>query len=54
MSVMTPPESSKSFRPQGVEAGVHLYLSGFEGDSAALLGARVAGLPLHQIGRAHV
>ncbi|WP_029942304.1 AAA family ATPase [Sphingomonas astaxanthinifaciens] len=44
---MTPPESSKSFRPQGVEAGVHLYLSGFEGDSAALLGARVAGLPLH-------
>jgi pilus assembly protein CpaE len=46
MSVMTPPEANKSFRAQGVEAGVHLYLSGYEGDTAALLGARVAGLPL--------
>ncbi len=43
---MTPPETKQSFRPQGVEAGVHLYLSGVEGDSSDLLGARAGGLPL--------
>jgi pilus assembly protein CpaE len=46
VSVMTPPETNQTFRPQGAEAGVHLYLSGVQGDEAALLGARVAGLPL--------
>jgi len=35
MSVMTPPEANKSFRPQGVEAGLHPHLPGFEGTRAA-------------------
>ncbi|HEX6218458.1 MAG TPA: pilus assembly protein CpaE, partial [Sphingomicrobium sp.] len=29
------------------DAAVHLYLTGAEGDAAALIGARVAGFPLH-------
>lgn len=43
---MTPPEAEKGFQPQGIEAGVHLYFSGVDGDASELLGARVAGLPL--------
>lgn len=43
---MHPHDTAKVWRPQGREAGVHLYLSGAEGDSAELFGARAAGLPL--------
>ena len=46
MSVMNPHDTAKVWRPQGREAGVHLYLSGAEGDTSELFGARVAGLPL--------
>lgn len=46
MSVMNQHDTAKVFRPQGREAGVHLYLSGADGDSADLLGARVASLPV--------
>ena len=43
---MNPHDTAKVWRPQGREAGVHLYLSSAEGDSAELFGARAAGLPL--------
>ncbi|WP_114226881.1 MULTISPECIES: AAA family ATPase [Sphingomonas] len=43
---MDQPSTGASFRPQGPEASLHLYLSGVEGDAGALLGQRVAGLPL--------
>lgn len=43
---MTPPEPHNSFHLQGAEAGVHLYLSGVEGDASALIGARAGGMPL--------
>ncbi|WP_205479703.1 AAA family ATPase [Sphingomonas arenae] len=46
MSVMNPHDTAKVWRPQGREAGVHLYLSGAEGDSAELFGARAGGMPL--------
>lgn len=46
MSVMSPPEAQQGFQLQGIVAGVHLYLSGVEGDVSSLVGARVAGLPL--------
>lgn len=46
MSVMSPTEASQGFQLQGLEAGVHLYLSGVEGDVSALIGARVAGMPI--------
>ena len=46
MSVINPNETSKSWRAAKREAAVQLYLSGVEGDSADLVGARVAGFPI--------
>ena len=46
MSVINPNETAKSWRTTKREPGVQLYLSGFEGDAAALVGSRVAGFPL--------
>lgn len=43
---MTPPDLGSHWRPQAREAGVHLYLSGVDGDASALIGARVCGMPL--------
>jgi pilus assembly protein CpaE len=39
-------DTTRVWRPQGREAGVHLYLSGAEGEVGSLMGARVLGLPL--------
>ncbi|HWU93305.1 MAG TPA: pilus assembly protein CpaE [Sphingomicrobium sp.] len=47
MSVITPNETTRSWHASKRELGVHLYLSGIEGDSAELAGARVGGFPLH-------
>lgn len=46
MSVINPNETAKSWKASKREPGVQLYLSGVEGDAAALVGARVAGFPL--------
>jgi pilus assembly protein CpaE len=46
MSVINPNETARTWRADKREPTVHLYLSGVEGDAAALIGARVAGLPL--------
>jgi pilus assembly protein CpaE len=46
MSVINPNETSRSWQTAKRESTVQLYLSGVEGDSADLLGARVAGFPL--------
>lgn len=46
MSVINPNETAKSWHAQKREQAVHLYLSGVEGDAAALVEARVAGFPL--------
>jgi pilus assembly protein CpaE len=46
VSVISPNETSKSWRAAKREAAVHLYLSGIEAISPALAGARVAGFPL--------
>ena len=46
MSVINPNETAKSWHAQKREASVQLYLSGADGDAAALVGARVAGFPL--------
>jgi len=46
VSVINPNETNKSWQAAKREAAVQLYLSGVEGDSAALAGARVAGFPL--------
>ncbi len=46
MNVMNHRETARVWRPQGREAGVHLYLSGADGEVASLIGARVLGLPL--------
>ena len=46
MSVINPNETSKSWHTAKRECSVQLYLSGVEGDSAELVGARVAGYPL--------
>jgi pilus assembly protein CpaE len=43
---MNPNETAHIWRHQGPEAGVHLYLSGAEGDVVDLLGARVLGIPV--------
>nr|WP_239017015.1 AAA family ATPase [Sphingomonas ginkgonis] len=43
---MPPMHESRSFRPQGREAPVQLYLSGASGDASALVGCRAANLPL--------
>ena len=45
MSVINPNET-KTWRAHRREAGVLLYMSGFEGDASALVGTRVAGFPL--------
>jgi pilus assembly protein CpaE len=47
MSVINPNETAKSWKTHRREAAVQLYLTGAEGDAAALVGARVAGLPLN-------
>lgn len=46
MSVISPNETAGSWRAHKRESAVQLYLSGAEGDAAALVGARVAGFPL--------
>ena len=46
MSVISPNETARTWRTQRRENSVQLYLSGAEGDAAALVGARVAGFPL--------
>jgi pilus assembly protein CpaE len=46
MSVISPNETAKSWQATKREPGVQLYLSGVEGDAAALVGERIAGFPL--------
>lgn len=46
MSVLNPNETNRSWQTAKRESAVQLYLSGVEGDSADLIGARVAGIPL--------
>ena len=46
MSVINPNETAKSWRAHRREAVVHLYLSGAEGDAAALMSARIANFPV--------
>lgn len=46
MSVISTNETARTWRTQRRENSVQLYLSGAEGDAAALVGARVAGFPL--------
>lgn len=46
MSVINPNETAKSWTAHRRVSGVHLYLSGVDGDAAALVGTRVAGFSL--------
>ena len=46
MSVINPNETTKTWRTAKREPTVQLYLSGVEGDAAALVGERVVGFPL--------
>ena len=46
MSVINPNETAKNWQASKREPAVQLYLSGVEGDSAELVGTRVAGFPL--------
>jgi pilus assembly protein CpaE len=46
VSVINPNETVKSWHTAKRESAVQLYLSGVEGDSAELAGARIAGFPL--------
>ena len=46
MSVINPNETTKTWRAAKREPTVQLYLSGVEGDAAALVGERVVGFPL--------
>lgn len=46
MSVINPNETAKNWQASKHEQAVQLYLSGVEGDSADLVGTRVAGFPL--------
>ncbi|WP_395624007.1 CpaE family protein [Sphingomonas daechungensis] len=46
MSVINPNETASTWKAHKREAAVQLYLSGADGDAAALVGARVAGFPL--------
>ena len=46
MSVINPNETSRSWQAAKRESVVQLYLSGVDGDSAELVGARVAGFPI--------
>lgn len=47
MSVINPNETATTWKTRRREAAVQLYLTGAEGDAAALVGARVAGLPIN-------
>src|SRR5687768_12780175 len=46
VSVINPNETAKNWKTHRREAGVGLYLTGADGDAAALIGARVAGMPI--------
>jgi pilus assembly protein CpaE len=46
MSVINPNETAASWRAHRREAAVQLFLTGADGDAAALVNARVAGFPL--------
>ena len=46
MTAFTPGEGTKMWQPQQRQAGVQLYLTGANGDTGALAGARACGLPL--------
>ncbi|GAA4712272.1 pilus assembly protein CpaE [Sphingomonas lutea] len=46
MSVINPNETARTWKATTREASVQLFLSGVEGDAAALVGARVADFPL--------
>jgi pilus assembly protein CpaE len=46
MTAMSPNDTARNWRTAKREATVQLYLSGVEGDSAALVTARAAGYPL--------
>lgn len=46
MSVISPNETARSWKAHKRETAVQLYLSGADGDAAALVGARVGGFPL--------
>jgi pilus assembly protein CpaE len=46
MSVINTNETAKTWRAHKREASVQLYLSGAQGDAAALIGTRVAGFPI--------
>lgn len=46
MSVINPNETASSWRAHRRESAVQLFLSGADGDAAALVNARVAGFPL--------
>ena len=46
MSVITPNETTKSWKADKGEHAVQLYLSSAEGDAGALVGARFAGFPI--------
>ena len=46
MTVLSPNETSKSWRANTREPSLMLYVSGVEGDAGALAGTRVAGIPL--------
>jgi pilus assembly protein CpaE len=46
MTSINPNETARSWRTDRREATIQLYVSGADGDSAMLVGARVAGLPL--------
>lgn len=47
MSVMDNDVGANVWRTQGREAGIHLFLSGADGEVGSLIGARVLGLPLN-------
>ena len=46
MSVINPNETATAWKAHTRETAVQLYLSGADGDAAALVGARVAGFPI--------
>jgi pilus assembly protein CpaE len=46
VSVINPNETARNWRTEKREPTVQLYLSGVEGDSAELVGAKVTGFPL--------
>ena len=46
MSVINPNETATAWKAHTRETAVQLYLSGAEGEAAALVGARVAGFPI--------